>query len=313
MKKLVYIIGILSIGLLSCDTIDNPIPEDQGASFNLDGSTEYITDPALNINSTADLIDLLGSNDWDSVIAPDNSNRRFIVIEEFTGHQCIFCPAGTKEMLRLDSIHGDQLIPVSIHAGGFALTTPPKYDTDYRVMPHADAYNREFDVQGYPTGLISRLGATVKSKDNWATSINQIKDDNPIATLRMKNYYAQASNIIRSNIGITFKSAPPPNSNREFSLQVFILEDHIIDWQKDVLKGDIENYDHRFMLRKVVNGTWGRAIPNDGILANEEITFEYILPLNSNWKPDDVSVVAFLFDNDLSNAEIMQANTAKIK
>ncbi|MAY84977.1 MAG: hypothetical protein CMP59_12680 [Flavobacteriales bacterium] len=308
MKRELVILFILVLGFISCDEIDDPIPKDVGQDIEYNDVT-YVVDPALNIGNLNGLLDLIDNNSWTEVNGGDNSTERFIVLEEFTGHQCIFCPNGTKELLRLDSIYGEQLIPVSIHAGSFAEPSTGKYETDYRVLPHCNIYQSEFNVAtfGYPAGLVSRRNAQLENKDNWGIVIADLADDVPQAELKLKNYYSQDLNVVRVNLGITFNQVP----TETFNLQLYITEDHIRDWQKDFAQGDIENYDHRHMLRKVVNGTYGRSLEN--ITAGEEINIEYILPLEANWKPDDVESVAFIFDSDPSSYNIIQGNSAHVK
>ncbi|MDV7402453.1 hypothetical protein RZS08_64120, partial [Arthrospira platensis SPKY1] len=43
-----------------------------------------------------------------------------MLIEEFTGVRCVQCPAGSADIETYLAIHGEQLIAVSIHAGGFS-------------------------------------------------------------------------------------------------------------------------------------------------------------------------------------------------
>lgn len=306
MNKINLILIALLFGIVSCDTVDDPIPKDIGQDILYEGVT-YVVDPVLGVGNINGLLELIEGNTWAEKNGGDNSTTRFIVLEEFTGHQCIFCPDGTKELLRLDSVYGEQLIPVSIHAGGFAEPSAGKYETDYRVLPHGDIYQNEFDVQGYPTGLVSRIGATVQPKNDWGISIADIEDDSPIVELRMTSYYSQESNIVRVRLTTVFNTAPQVNYN----LQLYMLEDNIRDWQKDFSKGDIENYNHRHMLRKVVNGTYGRALEN--VVVDEEIIIEYILPLAGAWKPGDVEAVAFIFDSDPESYEVIQGNATKIQ
>jgi len=308
MKKYFLILFTLLLGFIACDEVDDPIPQDVGQDI-LYNDVTYVVDPALNIGNLNGLLDLIDNNTWTEVNGGDNSNSRFVVLEEFTGHQCIFCPSGTKELLRLDSLYGEQLIPVSIHAGGFAEPSAGKYETDYRVLPHCNVYQNEFDVAsfGYPAGLVSRRNAQLETRDNWGIVLTDLADDAPLAELRLKNYYNVDENVVRISLTVIFDQSP----TKDYNLQVFVNEDHIIDWQKDFSQGDIENYDHRHMLRKVVNGTFGRALEN--IEGGVEVNFEYILPLEANWNPDNVETVAYIFDSDPTSYEIIQGNSALIK
>ena len=309
MKKIVSIFFLLSLVITSCDKVDDPFPKDLGNSISLDGNTEYITEPGLNINSADQLLELLNSNTWDSLDGYDNSNKRFIVLEEFTGHKCIFCPLGTREIIRLDGIHGDQLIPVAIHAGDFAKpeASGSKYTTDLRPTGnHGEVYLNTFNPgNAYPRGMVSRLGAISKSANSWEPDINSIKDDQSAAVIKLRNYYAAASNLLRIDAEIEWLQTLPEN----YHLQVMVLEDHIIDWQKDGSQ-EVSNYDHRHVLRKVVNDTFGKALK--AATQGEKEKIQYILTLDPTWKAGDMESVVYIFNNDPNSYEVIQANAAHV-
>jgi hypothetical protein len=321
MRTILSIVTIvfLSFSFSSCDKIDDPFPKDLGNSLTisaadsatLDINTEYIVDPSLNISTVTALLELIKSNTWgDTLKGPDNSTQRFIVLEEFTGHKCIFCPLGTREIIRLDGLLGDQLIPIAIHAGDFAKPEvgTNKYTTDFRPEGgHGETYLTTFNPgNAYPRGMVSRLGGTSKSANSWEPDINLIKNAVPLATIKLTNYYSSASNLLRINIEIIWQSS----SSENYNLQVMVLEDHIIDWQKDMAL-EISNYDHRHVLRKVVNDTFGKSLK--AAFAGSVEKIEYILPLDPNWKATDIESVVYIFNSDVTSYEVMQANAAYIE
>ncbi len=293
----------------ACDEVDDPFPEGRGLSFTLDGETEYVVDPSLNITDTAALRDFIESTEWDTIEAPDNANERFILLEEFTGHKCIFCPDGTREIMRLDSIYGDQLIPVGIHAGDFATPEPPpgiRYNTDFRVPPHGEEYLRQFQVAGYPTGMVNRLNGRVSGKDNWGNQINAVRNEAPLAELALTNYVNASLDVVRVQIDISWKQS----LSEAYNLQLYLVEDHIIDWQKDGNKV-IENYDHRHVLRKVVNGSYGTPLGEAS--KNDPISYQFITTFKEGWKVQDLESVAFIFNSDEQSFEVIQANAAYLE
>lgn len=302
--KILNLFFLLSLAFIACDEVDDPFPENVGQSFSLDGNTEYIAEPDLGISSEADLINLITQYRWDSTESPDNSNQRFMVLEEFTGHTCIFCPAGTKEILRLDSIYGDQLIPVGIHAGGFAVPSPPPYTYDFRVDGgHGETYLTTFNPgNAYPRGMVSRLTGRSVSSANWAIRIDQIKNDAPDVKLSIKNYYSDSLKIIRMQIELEWLNSKPENYN----LQVYLVEDNIIAWQKDGNK-EIEDYNHRFVLRKVVNDTYGKSL--ETAVIGDKQYIQYITSVKPEWKAQDMSAVAFIFNSNTNSYEIIQGNS----
>lgn len=301
-------ICILSILLISaCEKVEDPFPVNIGQSIFYQ-NTEYVVDKELQLGNSTQLVEFLNQYTWTEENCPDNRNQRFVVLEEFTGHTCLYCPRGTREILRLDAIFKEKLIPVAIHAGNFADTFPTsfgKYTTNFKVKGgHGDEYSTFFKVSSYPSGLVSRLnGGTIYSDSQWEQQINSIVGTSPFAQLLVTNYYEPNERILRIQIDIEWLAS----SSEEFSLQLHLAEDHIIDWQKDGNK-DIPNYDHRHVLRKVVNGTWGKSIGQ--AVEGETISMQYITKVSADWKAKDMESIAFIFNSN--NYEVMQANAAYI-
>lgn len=309
MKKLIISLFVGSLLFAACDQIENPIPKDATQSIG-GGDVEFIPETSLGLDDSTKILDFIANGNWTEIEAPDNSAQKFIVLEEFTGHECIFCPAGTREIIRLDDIFGDQLIPVGIHAGGFARprSSGSKYRTDFRVDgEHGEDYLLEFNPgNAYPRGMVNRKGRNSTGSSQWGIDINSIKDDTPIASLKLTNYFDESAEVLRVNLEIEWLQS----STEEFNLQLYLVEDHIIDWQKDG-SNELSDYDHRHVLRQVVNGTFGK--PLEAATAGEVEKIEYILPVNTAWKRDDLESVAFIFNRDPSSYEVVQANAAYIK
>lgn len=306
-NKFTFLSLISLITFSACDKIADPFPRELGKSIFLN-DTEYIVDKDFNVGNTNELNSFIDDNTWGTASAPDNSAARFVLLEEFTGHKCTFCPRGTREIVRLDGIYGDTLIPVGIHAGGFAFPDPliQGFDTDFRVEGgHGETYNGIFNVSVYPSGVVSRLD-DASGLDQWAPDIEAIKNDSPIAILKMTNYFSASNNAVRSNIEITWLATKP----EQYNLQLYLVEDHIIDWQLD-LGTKNPTYDHRHILRKVVNDTFGKTLAAAVNGGSEKI--EYIFSSNASWNPDNLEVVAFIYNSDENNRVAIQANAAHVK
>lgn len=304
------VILVLSFLSFACDKIDDPFPEGLGTSLDLGDGVEYIIDPELDISTGNQLLDFLNNNSWDSIQAPDNATQRFIILEEFTGHKCFNCPPGTKEVIRLSNQFPNQVIPVAIHAGTFAEPQPSgdKFRTDHRVPGgHGEDYSQEFNPDNaFPRGMVNRNGGTVSPVSAWQADVNAVINDVPDASLALRNYYDASANLLRIDLNVQWANTLPESYN----LQVLITEDNVVDWQ-DSLGIDVEFYTHRFNLRKVVNDTWGKRL--EPAVQGESQRIQYVLPLDTSWKPADVKSVAFIYNSDQNSYEIIQANSAPIE
>lgn len=313
MKRLIFPF-LLILAFAACDQVDYPYPEGQGLSFTLDDGIEYIIDANLNISAgdTNFLKNLFSNYSWDTITAPDNSNKRFVVVEEFTGHTCLNCPIGSWEIVRLKDIYKEQLIPVSIHSGYFARpkSSGEKYRTDYRVKGgHGETYSTTFNIVAYPSAMVSRINnAEVTTNAQWENRINSIKDEAPKVKIDLKNYVVtnnSLDSIIRVQIDIEWLE----DLNDKYNLQVFLTEDNVIDWQ-DSSGTDIEFYKHRHMLRKVVNGTFGLEL--DSTTTGKKASYQYITTVEEGWKLEEMEAVVYIFRQSPSY-EIIQGNAASLR
>ena len=100
---------------------------------------------------------------------PAATLQRNVLIEDFTGQRCIYCPAATEAITQLQNSYGaDKLIAVAIHAGPLALKAAPGFvglRTDV-----GDAYYKKWEVPNVPKAIINRRGG-VLSKEAWSGQI----------------------------------------------------------------------------------------------------------------------------------------------
>ena len=101
-------------------------------------------------------------------------------------------------------------------------------------------------------------------------------------------------------------------------LNILVVEDSIINWQKDYEyidlenpgNTDIEDYVHRHVLRGTINGDWGETIVEDGIEQGITINKSFIYVLNPEWLAENCSVIAFVYRAD--TREVIQAEVNKL-
>ena len=261
MKKLIFPLFLIAIAFVSCDRINNPIPN--------------------NSVSTEGII-------WDdSAYVESNPSVRNVLIEEFTGQLCTFCPDGAREIARLDSIYTTQFIPISIHAGAFADPNngaPNDFRTDA-----GNAYNNTFGVSSFPAGTISRLNnATVTNSPQWEIDFQSIENDAPKVSIGLSTLYDDSTRTMKAVVSTEWLSTETGN----FNVQLYLLEDSIVAYQLD--NGTpIQSYMHRHMLRKAINGTWGTPIPSSNL--GDTDTQDFALQLDAGWDKDHCIVVASVY------------------
>lgn len=307
MKKSFLFIGILLGTLIACDTIEPPVygctdelASNYNPAANIDNEScnilGCIDAEASNYNPNANVAcDTLNpSNDcccYSSYTCFEDpaSIEKKVLIEDFTGHKCQNCPEAAEELHNLQSIHGDQVIGVAIHAGYFSEPNPaeaPHLTTDFRTEG-GNIIHDFFGPEEYPVGMLNRTGYPsnhLKNHQSWGTSIYAILIQSPKLGICIN----ESCGIINvSLLGLE-------NSSNSLKLVVCITEDHIIDWQTVEGVGNVEDYEHNHVLRKVITNAMGDDI---GMLAENEVKdFNFSYTLEDNWVKGNCHAVAYVYD-----------------
>ncbi|MEN8224364.1 MAG: Omp28 family outer membrane lipoprotein [Bacteroidota bacterium] len=277
MKKIIYLLALTGLIIGGCDKIEEPFLEEAGGT---------------------------GPEPVEKV--------RKVILEEFTGHICVNCPEATKLARDLQTVFGEQLILLSLHAGDLALPTTAPYDADYRTEAGTAIFNYYAPV-GVPTGLVNRTeyqGGTVLFKDSWEPAIQTLLDLPPDAFIEIETEYNDGNR----NLDIHVHSEFLTDLTRSVNLSVLILESGMISPQKNDLASigptpDWEDYEHKHVLRKSLNGSWGDFLADEP--ANGSImTKDYSITLSNDWNEENVAVIALILD--ANTYEVIQAEEVHV-
>lgn len=284
---------LLLFGLSSCEKVDQPYQEQEGEGQLTEGCD------SLSIPS-------------------DHPLTRNVLIEDFTGHTCGNCPGAALEAKNIqDQYPEGRILVAGVHSGYFAEPqqggSNSKYTTDFRTQA-GETYNTHYSVdnQGLPQGLINRKvwnGDRVLSPNEWSTTVDSLVGDSVDVTLQMAVDHDEAGGKVCVDVATRFL-APVLDT---LATTVYLLEDSVIDWQKNYSSGgdpsypsgDVENYQHDHVLRAVINGTWGETVLEGAAGASEEEVLSYGYELKDGWDPDRMSVIAYVYDK--GNEEVLQA------
>jgi hypothetical protein len=248
-------------------------------------------------------------------VSSDLTGGRKVLVEDFTGHKCGNCPRASKAIYDLKSLYGDKLIIMAVHAGGFATPFPPNapyYTYDFRTT-EGTQLDTDFGISaaGNPNGLVNRRnvnGSYIISSTDWAGQVADVlsSTDAVPAKLTITNSYDDASRTLTSEITSEFFRTIQGTHR----LTVYMVEDSIVNWQKDydVIPNDIPDYVHREVLRGSMNGTYGEVI-SPTVIGNV-INTTYTSSLGSDWNEKHLSVIAFIYDE--ATREIIQVEQSAV-
>lgn len=236
-----------------------------------------------------------------------------VLLEDYTGHTCVNCPAAAKIASDLQNFYGEKLIVMAVHAGFFADPVQPPFDADFRTET-GNAWVVDFDIKSFPSGMINRglEGGRIAGKGLWASKVGAAMQETARASLKIEANYTEANR----QVGLKIDSRFLQDASENYLLQVCLVEDSILGPQRnnDPSVGEtptITDYYHRHVLRKGVNGIYGESISSTPIVVNETYTHEYNITLNADYNADRCSIIAFIYRE--ADLEIVQVEEVHIK
>jgi hypothetical protein len=222
-----------------------------------------------------------------------------VLVEEFTGHLCGFCPKSTKLVNELDSVLGERMVTVSIHAGSLAQVSAPPFDTDYRNAV-SNLYWGQLQGGFNPCARIDRQGGIsnfvwldADNPNSWADIIQSAKNETPKAGIQLQADFVAEDNVINIHAASQFHE----NLSGQYALVVLLVESHIISAQEDYdqTPSEILEYEHKHVLRDAVTQAMGNFVadaPKEGDIFSQSFTY----PLPTNWKGENMTIVAYLIN-----------------
>ena len=304
MKIYIYILSFFSICFFSCDKIEKPIPPifgDLDWSLYPGDSNEYLDlynfdDPSVNWNT-------------------NTNSKRYILLEDYTGHKCTNCPdaAIIAEELEDDTALGVVVVAIHASADGSFQATDGIYQTDFTTEA-GDVY--VVDMPGMfanPMGTINRksngLNGTVWHLANsWETVVNQETNQPLLANIQVKTNYFPSTNGLFIHTETVFNSDLIGN----YHLIIYLLRNSIISPQSMSNGSTNYNYNHHHILSKNINGTWGKLIASGNIDENSKFynDFSFELPTDSTYNIDNLSLVTYLCERN--TFEVIQVNKTNL-
>jgi hypothetical protein len=247
---------------------------------------------------------------------PSGEVQRKVLLEEYTGHKCTYCPEAHQIADQLSTIYGDRLVIVSEHVGSLADPVPGNYSTNFHTDA-GDAYFSQWTSAFIPQGLIDRTvygGGIPIGRNDWVDDMQT--EMAKTADLHLW-FDAFTYNSSTSQVTTTVKCVALNPIDHALNLTVQLTEDHVIDWQLD-LGTDVPNYDHRHVLRDNLNGTWGEILTSGPASVGDTLTksYTYTLPaagaVNHVITPSNCSLVAYVYSTQGDDQyEVLQVEERK--
>ena len=226
--------------------------------------------------------------------------QKNVLIEDFTGQNCLNCPNAADVTHSLQNLYGEEhVIAVAIHGGGLKLPLP---ETNPQQLATAlgDAYNDHWGVQSWPNGMVDRTG--LREYTSWSAEAVKRMQMSAAVEIQAARVDDNAAEIKADSV--TMEVMLKGIENVEGKLQVWLVEDDITAMQR-MPNGDVErNYLHQHVLRTSVTDPYGDAVT---VAKGEEKSVKLGCVLASNWKRENLSVVAFVFNDSKGVLQVIKA------
>lgn len=211
--------------------------------------------------------------------------KKNVLIEDFTGQRCINCPKAADAVHSLQETYGaNHVISVAIHGGAMALpnSLPIGLGT-----PLGEEYNQYWNVDSWPKGLVDRKGGLLEYTSWSASVVKRLQENAPLALAMTGNSYDAATHTLNVCVDMEAYAAVAGK------LQVWLVESGITAFQSMPDGSSNTSYQHNHVLRDAVNGSWGEEV---AIAAEGTLQKQYSYQLNDSWKPENMSVIAFVYN-----------------
>jgi hypothetical protein len=288
MKKSIFIASLLTIVFASCDRVEHP----------------YIPATPTELDQT------LFPGDWSTYPWPTfttniNANRN-ILLEDYTGHKCVFCPAAGAIAEQIEIDNPGRVFVASIHsspggAGPFQLTDAEfPYDfTNAQGIAYGVTFANGFGFDANPKGTINRKyfsGTMFQGANNWTSATTQTLTDNVVnANLQaVVNYFPATRGLfLHTEIDTMNQNAS------DLSVVVYLIEELYISKQK--FPGGVieEAYEHHNVHRGSIDGkAFGRTLKADDLNANGKFYQNYSYKLPAQYDPAKCHLLVYVMDKN---------------
>jgi hypothetical protein len=220
--------------------------------------------------------------------------HRNVVLEEYTGIHCGYCPDGHVRAEFLRSSFPERVVLVNIHAGSFAV--PSSGEPDFRTI-YGEALASGMGVTGYPSGTVNRhifpeIGSTYAlSRSAWYYSAMQIMPEKSPVNVGYTSNFNYSTRELNVEVSLYFTEAIP-----SCQLHVALLENHVFGYQADYTNGTQTNYDHKHILRDLLTGQWGTAVTPAGQGTTYTTSFSTIV--SNDFNIDNCDLAVYVTENN---------------
>ena len=226
------------------------------------------------------------------VTTPQSRN---VVLEEFTGIHCGWCPSGHVIAQGIMDDNPGRVVLINVHAGGYAVpsTGEPDFRTDF-----GDSLAMLCGVTSYPSGAVNRhlftdfSSSLALSRSNWLAASSEILSKSSPVNVGFQSSYNPVDSMLTVDVEVYYRDSVQNSKNY---LQVALLENHVYGYQSDAVNGTTNSYDHKHILRHFLTGLWGDQI--DTVAPGTLVSRQYTYKVPADYDIDNCDVAVYVTED----------------
>ena len=258
------------------------------------------------------------SDDFEISQVPPTFTKK-VLIEEFTGAWCGYCPDGAYRVKNLIDDNDGRVVGVSLHAGN------PTGDA--MEIAHTNYLETTYQNTGFPSGMVDRVsvnGSTSLNRGYWEYVANDQLAKTAVCGLAIiSEVNGQNANVeVHAGFSSTLNGA-------NYRLTVYLIEDGVTgegygydqrNYDNTIagspfydLGDPIIGYEHNHTLRAVLSESLGDEISPSSLVSGGEHIETYTVDLSS-YNKNNLSIVAFVtyIGSTITEHEIMNVQKCDI-
>ena len=248
------------------------------------------------------VVALFAVSTYGQTIVSTSPQDQNVVLEEFTGIHCTYCPSGHAIAQAIQDANPERVSLINIHQGSFA--TPGPGEPDFRT-PYGNAIvNQSYSGSGfgYPSGTVNRHvfpgrsmasgGGTAMGRNFWTISSNETLAIGSVVNVAVEAEIDVQTNVVTIHVEGYYTANSAASTNK---LNVALLQNNTKGPQTGGGQGS--NYVHMHRLVEMITGQWGEDITTTTAGTFVDRTYTYTIPAAYNNVPTelaDMEVVAYI-------------------
>jgi len=245
----------------------------------------------------------------------DTTQKKTVLIEDFTATNCPNCPKARDIIDNLLSQYPGRLEIVEVHQG--ILSVPlVNGDPELKTQDGEDLAAYLGPPAYWPIGAVDRRSWEVSPGDFerlvdrslWTTYVAQQLDSPLSVKLGLNFNYDDANRILSGSVTVDFQRTITDPLN----ITVLVTESGIVAAQLDPQLNLLTDYVHRDVLRDVITNTTGDAVTGTKTAGS---TWTYNLSpytLSTEWIADSCRIIAFV-SKSAGSYDVLQASGTPLK